>query len=128
MDALRTDAFTNLLLGKDCQVLEVSRRHPTAYCAEYVNTRNPTCVGVGCSRPAEFCESDHTTDHAHGGPTADTNLGPACRRHNLIKLDGGWPDWFVWTTPAGLRYEVEPEPVSEPTPDPPAAANDPPPF
>ena len=109
------------------QVLEVSRRHPSAALREYVNTRTSTCVGVGCSRPAESCEADHTTDYAHGGATAEANLGPACRRHNLLKLEGGWrleqpePGCFVWTTPAGLRYEVEPEPVSEPTPDRPAA-------
>ena len=191
LDALRADAFANLLLGQDCdrirvelrvtvpasvlggvcegpgylhgygpitsqavwelaqrstfwrrimtdpltgQVLEVSRRHPSTALREYVNTRTPTCVGVGCSRPAESCEADHTTDYAHGGATADTNLGPACRRHNLMKLNGGWqleqpePGWFVWTTPAGLRYEVEPEPVSEPTPDQPAPNHEPAPF
>jgi Domain of unknown function (DUF222) len=115
LDALRADAFANLLLGQDCdrvqvelrvtvpasvlggicdgpgylhgygpitsqavwelaerstfwrrlvtdpltgQVLEVSRRHPSTALREYINTRTPTCVGVGCSRPAESCEAD----------------------------------------------------------------------
>jgi Domain of unknown function (DUF222) len=115
LDALRADAFANLLLGQDCnrvrvelrvtvpasvlgglcegpsylhgygpitsqhmwelaqrssfwrrlvtdpltgQVLEVSKRQPSAALREYVNTRTPTCVGVGCSRPAESCEAD----------------------------------------------------------------------
>lgn len=52
------------------------------------------------------------------------------------KLDGGWqleqpqPGYFVWTTPAGLRYEVPPEPATDPTPDPviDPADDDPPPF
>jgi Domain of unknown function (DUF222) len=191
LDALRTDAFMNLLLGQECErvrvevrvtvpasvlagvsdapgwlhgygpitreavwelaqhssfwrrvvtdpltgtVMEVSRRVPSAGLREYVNTRTPTCVGVGCSRPAESCETDHTTDYANGGATAEANLGPTCRRHNLIKLDGGWrleqpePGRFVWTTPAGLRYEVQPEPVSDPTPDPVLVDDEPAPF
>src|SRR5256886_4246662 len=70
-------------------VVEVSRRRPTTGLRDYVNARTPTCVGVGCGRPAESCETDHTHDYALGGATAAHNLGPACRRHNLMKLDGG---------------------------------------
>jgi len=33
----------------------------------------------------------------------------------------------VWTTPAGQRYEVEPEPITDPTPDP-TIADKPAPF
>jgi len=105
-------------------VVEVSRRNPSGALREYVNTRTPTCVGVGCMRPAEFCETDHTRDYATGGPTAESNLGPACRHHNLMKLEGGWhleqPESgrYMWATPAGSSYEVLPEPVVEPTPDP----------
>jgi hypothetical protein len=114
-------------------VMEVSRRHPTAGLRDYVTTRTPTCVGVGCSRPAESCELDHTQDYAQGGPTATDNLGPACRHHNLMKFEGGWkldqpePGFYVWSTPTGRRFEVKPEPVVEPTPDP-VPVDDPPPF
>jgi hypothetical protein len=105
-------------------VREVSRRQPSAALRDYVNTRTPTCVAIGCGRPAESCETDHTRDHAQGGVTSVDNLGPACRHHNLMKLNGGWtldqpkPGYFVWTTPTGRRFEIEPEPVVEPTPDP----------
>jgi hypothetical protein len=116
-------------------VMEVSRRQPPGSLREFINTRTPTCLAIGCGRPAEACETDHTHDYAAGGPTAEGNLGPACRRHNLMKLDGGWrleqpePGRFVWTTPAGLRYAVEPEPVTQPTPDPaPVVVDSPPPF
>jgi len=116
-------------------VVEVSQRKPSAPLREYINTRTPTCVGVGCMRPAESCDIDHTHDHAKGGPTAESNLGPACRHHNLMKLEGGWqldqsePGHFVCTTPTGQRYEVHPEPVVDPTPDPtPAPTDDTPPF
>jgi hypothetical protein len=116
-------------------VMEVSRRHPSTGLREYVNTRTPTCVGVGCARPAESCEIDHTHDYATGGPTAESNLGPACRHHNLMKLDGRWrldqprPGHYIWTTPTGQHYEIAPDPIVDPTPDPIIACDDqPPPF
>jgi hypothetical protein len=115
-------------------VMEVSRRHPSTALRDYVNTRTPTCIGIGCSRPSESCETDHTHDHAAGGPTSADNLGPACRHHNLIKFEGGWtleqPEagLYVWTTPTGRRYEVESEPVVEPTPDPIIDDDEPAPF
>jgi hypothetical protein len=114
-------------------VREVSRRQPSAALRDYVNTRTLKCVAIGCGRPAESCETDHTQDYSLGGATSVDNLGPACRHHNLMKLDGGWtldqpkPGYFVWTTPSGRRFEVEPEPVVEPTPDP-VVTDDPPPF
>jgi hypothetical protein len=113
--------------------IEVARRQPSAALRDYVNTRTPKCVAIGCGRPAESCETDHTRDYAASGATAVDNLGPACRHHNLMKVVGGWrleqpkPGYFVWTTPAGRRFEVEPEPITEPTPDP-VVADGPPPF
>ena len=114
--------------------MEVSRRRPTTGLRDYLTARTPTCVGVGCGRPAETCETDHTHDYAQGGATAEGNLGPACRRHNLIKLDGGWrleqpePGHYVWTTPTGRRYEILPEPIVDPTPDPAPDSEALPPF
>jgi hypothetical protein len=114
-------------------VMEVSRRNPPGQLREYLATRTPTCVGVGCNRPAESCEVDHTVDYAKGGATAEANTGPACKHHNLSKVNGGWtleqptPGYFVWTSPAGLTYEVHPEPVVDPTPDP-VVDDSPPPF
>jgi hypothetical protein len=114
-------------------VRELSRRQPSTALRDYVNTRTPKCVAIGCGRPAESCEADHTRDYATGGATSVDNLGPACRHHNLMKLDGGWkleqpkPGYFVWTTPTGHRFDVEPEPVAEPTPDP-VVIDEPPPF
>jgi hypothetical protein len=114
-------------------VREVSRRQPSAALRDYVNTRTPKCVAIGCGRPAESCETDHTHDYSLGGTTSVDNLGPACKHHNLMKLNGGWtlnqpkPGYFVWTTPTGQRFEIEPEPVTEPTPDP-VATDEPPPF
>jgi hypothetical protein len=114
-------------------VREVSRRQPSAALRDYVNTRTPKCVAIGCGRPAESCETDHTQDYSLGGATSVDNLGPACKHHNLMKLNGGWtlnqpePGYFVWTTPTGRRFEVEPEPVVEPTPDP-VPVDEPAPF
>jgi hypothetical protein len=114
-------------------VQEVSRRQPSAALRDYVNTRTPKCVAIGCGRPAESCETDHTQDYSLRGATSADNLGPACRHHNLMKLNGGWtldqpkPGYFVWTTPTGRRFEIEPEPVVEPTHDP-VTNDEPPPF
>jgi hypothetical protein len=51
-----------------------------------------------------------------------------------MKYEGGWtldqpkPGYFVWTTPTGRRYEVKPEPLVEPTPDPAPIDDEPAPF
>jgi hypothetical protein len=67
-------------------VMEVSRRHPSTGLRDYVTTRTPTCIGVGCARPAESCELDHTHDYTAGGPTSADNLGPACRHHSVSRM------------------------------------------
>jgi hypothetical protein len=67
-------------------VREVSRRQPSAALRDYVNTRTPTCVAIGCGRPAESCETDHTRDYAAGGATSVDNLGPACRHHSVSRM------------------------------------------
>lgn len=102
-------------------VLDVGRRrrHTTAQ-GEHVRTRDRHCVFPGCPRPAEDCQVDHTTDHAHGGPTAVSNLGTLCQHHNLMKLATEWqlhqtePGRFVWTSPTGATYTVTPEPLTDP--------------
>ena len=102
-------------------VLDVGRRRKhTAALGEHVRTRDKHCVFPGCPRPAEDCQLDHTTDHAHGGPTAASNLGALCQHHNLMRLKTEWnlhqpkPGHFVWTSPTGTTHTVTPEPLTEP--------------
>lgn len=102
-------------------VLDIGRRRRhTRALGEHVRTRDRNCVFPGCTRPAEDSQIDHTTDHAHGGPTAAANLGVLCQHHNLMKQATTWrlqqpePGRFVWTSPTGTTHHVTPEPMTEP--------------
>lgn len=102
-------------------ILDVGpRRRHTSALGEHVRTRDGHCVFPGCSRPAEDCQLDHTTDHARGGPTNASNLGVLCQHHNLMKQATAWqlsqpePGRFVWTSPTGATYEVAPDRLDDP--------------
>jgi uncharacterized protein DUF222 len=94
--------------------------------ARHVQIRDRTCVGPGCDRSARRSDLDHTRDHALGGHTVDTNIGPGCWRHHPDK-ERGWtltqpqPGHFVWTSPLGRTYRTRGEPIRPdlPQPDPP---------
>ncbi len=107
------------------QVLDVGRERyrPPAGLAEFVRTRDTTCVAPGCTFPARNADLDHTIEyHRQPGDPPDTplgrtdadNLGPMCHRHHRLKTDGGFrlrqiqPGLFEWITPAGHRYLVRP--------------------
>ena len=107
-------------------VLDVgrSRYRPTAAIADHVRARDRTCVQPACSAPAASCDLDHTREfHSRRGPDPDDeplgttsadNLGPLCHRDHLVKTEGGFrlrqraPGEFVWVTPTGHVYEVQP--------------------
>jgi hypothetical protein len=102
-------------------VLDIGRRRRHTWAlGEHVRTRDRHCVFPGCTRPAEDSQIDHTIDHAHGGPTAEANLGVLCQHHNLMKQATTWrlhqpePGRFVWTSPTGTTHHVNPEPLTEP--------------
>jgi len=67
-----------------------------------------TCVFPWCTKPARHTDLDHVEAAARGGPTADTNLAPLCRRHHRAKTFTRWrydktdPTTFLWRSPAGL--------------------------
>ena len=103
-------------------VMEVSKRQAPESLRDYIQTRTTTCTAPGCRRPAESCDLDHLTDHAKGGATSDATLGPACRHHSVMKLNGGWrvdqpePGVYRWTNPAELYYDTQPDLV-DPEPE-----------
>ena len=96
-------------------VLDVgrSRYRPPAELAEFVRTRDGTCVRPGCSAAAQGCELDHTVPYELGGPTADWNLGCLCPADHAAKTAGGYalkqvrPGVFEVRTPSGHRYRRE---------------------
>ncbi|MGH3827382.1 MAG: HNH endonuclease signature motif containing protein, partial [Pseudonocardiaceae bacterium] len=78
------------------------RRTPGAALSRYLETRDRSCVMIGCRAPACGTDTDHTRDHARGGPTTDSNLGHVCRHDHRLKHEGGWqlhqpqPGHFHW--------------------------------
>ncbi|KAF2416370.1 hypothetical protein B2K11_16345 [Microbacterium sp. B35-30] len=100
-------------------VLDVDRttyRVPKAL-RRWLGVRDPVCIGPGCTRPARTCDIDHRIDWQYGGATADTNLGPLCEPHHVIKSKSRWTlyrdemtgaTW--WVTPTALDLPIEPAP------------------
>jgi hypothetical protein len=108
---LLTDPATGALLdyGK-------TRYQPPPDLIDHVIARDRRCRFPGCGQPAYRCQIDHTVP-SPDGPTADTNLGPLCLPHHVAKTHAGWrllqarPGQFVWISPVGQVYRVEPEAV-----------------
>ncbi|GAA5132915.1 HNH endonuclease signature motif containing protein [Pseudonocardia adelaidensis] len=107
-------------------------RYARGALARHVQVRDRSCVGPGCERSARRSQMDHTVDHARGGPSVETNIGPGCWRHHPDK-DRGWrlsqpePGHFVRVSPLGRVYRTRGEPVRPdlPDPDPPPPGTDP---
>jgi hypothetical protein len=106
-------------------------RYARGALARHVQVRDRSCVGPCCDRSARRSDLDHTWDHARGGHTVETNVGPACRRHHPDK-QRGWsltqpqPGHFVWISPLGRTYRTQGGPVRPelPEPDPPPEGTD----
>ena len=105
---------------------EAARRFPRLGLRRHLQLKYATCVGIGCDRPSLRAEIDHNRDHAHGGPTIESNLCPACGRDHDLKTKGGWrldrlDDYhFRWTTRLGQQriVTIEPVPTRLPRPGP----------
>ncbi len=100
-------------------------RHAHGPLLRHIQIRDRTCTAPGCRRPARACDTDHTRDYAHGGPTTTANTGPLCPRHHALKHHAGWhlqqprPGRFQWTSPLGQHYTTRGEPIMPPLPQPP---------
>ena len=117
--AARPDTlFYRLLTDKRGNLLDVTQlgRFPSDMLGLAVDVRDGTCRWSTCSTAATRCDCDHTIP-APTGPTTAANLGNGCRRHHRAKTHAGFtldqpePGVFVWQTPTGHRYAVEPEPL-----------------
>ncbi len=92
---------------------------PPAELADFVMARDRTCRFPGCRQPAHRCDLDHSRRYPEG-PTCRDNLCVLCRSHHRLKHETEWrveqrPNGvFVWTSPSGHRYIVEPEPLLQP--------------
>ncbi|HWI44485.1 MAG TPA: HNH endonuclease signature motif containing protein, partial [Nocardioides sp.] len=79
-----------------------------------VELRDHHCQFPGCTRRAAACDLDHAIPHDRGGPTCPCNLVPLCRRHHRAKTHSAWtydviePGTYLWTSPTGRRFLVDP--------------------
>jgi len=96
-------------------------RLPRSALRRHTQIRDRSCVGVGCRHRPTRCDQDHTTAYQLGGETVAADLAPLCRHDHVLKAHG-WtlqqpePGTFLWISPLGGRYEVQPEPVLPPPP------------
>jgi hypothetical protein len=93
-----------------------TRRRPSTAVKRRVQARRPTCVFPGCRMPAINSDLDHTKEWAQGGETSEENLGPLCRHDHMTRHHGGWRlkrtknGAYIWTSPLGHTYTVQPQP------------------
>jgi len=101
-----------------CELAAEPGYRPSAKLARFVRSRDVTCCFPGCTKPAEYCDIDHSNAHGAGGLTHPGNTKCLCRKHHLLKTfwtgDGGWADQqlsdgsVVWISPTGHRYTRPP--------------------
>jgi hypothetical protein len=88
----------------------VTRYRPSAELQRFVDLRDERCRFPGCTMKPWRCDTDHTTDAAHGGETSAGNLADLCRRHHVLKHCSHWRVQQVaggrlqWTSPTGRVY------------------------
>lgn len=100
------------------EVTAEARYRPSAAHRRLVRTRDMTCCFIGCNKPAQYCDVDHTRPYASSLLTHPANTKCLCRQHHLLKSfwigNGGWTDrqepdgTIVWTTPSGRQHRAPP--------------------
>jgi hypothetical protein len=90
-----------------------TRRRPTTSQRRKVEAVALTCVFPGCRMPARDSDLDHCNAWADGGRTREDNLEPLCRHDHRLKhagwnLEGLETGEYLWTSPLGLKYTVDP--------------------
>jgi hypothetical protein len=93
-----------------------TRRRPTAGQRRQVEARNPTCVFPGCRMPTSASDLDHNHPWSEFHTTVTDDLAPLCRHDHVTRHQRGWtvrrsrPGVYVWVSPLGHSYTVQPEP------------------
>ncbi|WP_256041458.1 HNH endonuclease signature motif containing protein [Cryobacterium sp. SO1] len=97
---------------------------PPADMRRYLDARDRTCQGIGCTRRATLSEIDHTRPWNTGGPTDVDNLVKLCKSCHRLKhqssftTNQGPGGALTWTTPAGRKYASAPANTDPATYDP----------
>jgi hypothetical protein len=102
---------------------------PPADMRRYLQIRDETCQGIGCTQRATLSEIDHTQAWNTGGETTVNNLVHLCKACHRLKHQSSFstsqgPNGVLtWTSPGGKKYTSKAatelvEPRVEPDPDP----------
>ncbi len=102
---LVTDPITGCLIAANADTYKIPER-----VKRVVRLRDRTCRFPGCTRPAEYTDTDHIVPWSQGGKTRAVDLGGECRRHHLVKTHSAWTvrhdpqsarHHMIWTSPLG---------------------------
>lgn len=105
---LVTDPLTGTLLDAGTRKYAIPPRLRNA-----IRLRDRHCQFPGCTMPAEYTDTDHTTPWP-AGPTTPDNLHCLCRRHHRIKTFTKWKVRkgprrdLTWQTPLGTTRTTHP--------------------
>ncbi|MFS8097783.1 HNH endonuclease [Lentzea alba] len=114
-DATWRRLLTDPVTGEPLEFGTSTYRPPKAL-KRFVWIRDQTCRFPGCMRQAHKSELDHTVPFPLGS-TSEANLGPFCKHHHRVKHRTAWevtqpkPGRFCFRSPAGKKYQRDPEPV-----------------
>jgi len=98
--------------------------NPPADMRRYLDARDQTCQGIGCTRRATLSEIDHTQPWNTGGPTNVDNLVHLCKPCHRLKhqssftTNQGPGGALTWTTPSGKKCTSAPANTDPATYDP----------
>jgi len=82
---LVTDPLTGVLLDPGTTTYEIPKKLRTA-----IRLRDETCRWPGCTRKAEYTDTDHVIPHRISGHTSAAGLVCLCRHHHRLKTFGHW--------------------------------------
>ena len=108
---LVTDPLTGALIDANAEVYKVPDRVKRA-----VRLRDRVCRFPGCTRRAEYTDTDHIHPWSKQGRTEAGNLAALCRRHHLVKTHSAWTvrtrgggtDFDMhWTSPLGTKRTTQ---------------------
>ena len=89
---------------------------------QFLRIRDGVCRFVGCTRPAIYCDLDHTRAWEDGGESNDGNLAYLCKAHHRLKhgspwkvtQDGDGSGTLRWASPEGKSYTTYADTVLPP--------------